>query len=88
MSAEKITKEELSRKIAPAIVELHNAWDKFIIATVLASETPAQMIAAVAYMVDSLFHSFMKSYVATAKKHRSQAETAADAPEKTEGGAE
>ena len=88
MSAEKITKEELLRKIAPAIVELHNAWDNFIIAIVLASETPAQMIAAVAYMVDSLFHSFMKSYVATAKKHRSQAETAADAPEKTEGGAE
>jgi hypothetical protein len=88
MSAEKITKEEMLRKAAPAIVELNNAWNKFIISTAHIVETPSQMIAAVAYMVDSLFHSFMATHLEIVKKHHSQAEAAADAPEKTEGGAE
>lgn len=88
MSAEKITKEERSRKIATAIEELDNAWNKFIISILPVVETPSQMIAAVAYKVDSLFHSFMETHLATVEACHLHAKIATDAPEKKKGGAE
>ena len=88
MSAEKITEEVQWQKTVPALVELLKAWNEFIYSTASVAKTPTQAFAAVALTMDSLFHSFVEAHIETIKERLSQAETAADAPEKTEGGAE